>query len=279
MDNLANNDSTQSLQEDNQKEMSFIDHLEELRWHLIRSIVAILVFAVTAFIFIKQVFDIVIMGPKKDSFITYEMFCRLSETLQLGDRMCIVPTPFILQSLGPADQFLISIKVALMIGFIAAFPYFLWEMWQFIKPGLYDNEIKHTRGIVFWGSLLFLLGVAFGYLILAPFSINFFANYSVSDEVANQFSLASYVSVITTVIMAAGIMFELPMIVYLLSKIGIVTPELMRTHRKHAFVIILVIAAIITPADVWTQILVTIPVYFLYELSVFISARVYKEVV
>jgi len=262
----------------NQKEMTFIDHLEELRWHLIRSMASILVFAIIAFLCKNLIFDTIIFGPKKGNFITYSTFCQLSEWLNLGDRMCITPAPFTLQSLGPADQFLMHLKVALILGFIFAFPYFLYEMWQFIKPGLYDNEVKHTRGIVFWGSLLFLLGVAFGYLILAPFSINFFANYSISSEVTNQFSISSYVSVITTVVMAAGIMFELPMIVYLLSKIGIVNPDMMRTYRKHALVIILVVAAIITPADVWTQVLVTIPVYFLYEISVLISARVYKPV-
>ncbi len=278
MENSLEHSSENQLDSAEHKEMSFIDHLEELRWHLIRSIVAILVFAILAFVMKGFIFDGLIFGPKKESFFTYNAFCKLSELLQLGDRLCIVPTPFTLQSLSPPDQFLMHIKVALMIGFIIAFPYFLWEMWKFIKPGLYENEIKHTRGLVFWGSLLFFLGVSFGYIILAPFSINFFANYSISPEVTNQFSIASYISVITTVVMAAGIMFELPMIVYLLSKIGIVSPDMMRTYRKHAFVIILVIAAIITPADVWTQVLVTIPVYFLYELSVIISARVYKEV-
>lgn len=267
-----------TIEETAHKEMSFIDHLEELRWHLIRSIVAILIFSIIAFLAKSFIFDSLIFGPKKESFLTYTGFCSLSSFLQLGDRLCLTPTPFTLQSLSPPDQFLMHIKVALMLGFVVAFPYSLWELWRFIKPGLYENEIKHTRGIVFWGSLLFFLGVSFGYFILAPFSINFFANYSISEEVTNQFSIASYISVITTVVMAAGIMFELPMIVYLLSKIGIVSPDMMRNHRKHAFIIILVIAAVITPADVWTQILVTIPVYFLYEISVFISARTYKEV-
>jgi len=279
MENPSNHIPENTLEETAPKEMSFIDHLEELRWHLIRSIVAILIFSIAAFLAKNFIFDSLIFGPKKESFITYTGFCNLSGILNLGDRLCLTPTPFTLQSLSPPDQFLMHIKVALMIGFVIAFPYSLWELWRFIKPGLYENEIKHTRGIVFWGSLLFFLGVSFGYFILAPFSINFFANYSISPEVTNQFSISSFISVITTVVMAAGIMFELPMIVYLLSKIGIVSPDMMRNHRKHAFVIILVIAAVITPADVWTQILVTIPVYFLYEISVFISARVYKEVV
>ncbi len=258
--------------------MSFIDHLEELRWHLIRSIIAILIISVVVFLFKSFIFDTVIFGPKRSDFITYEGFCKLSELLGLGQRMCIEPSEFVIQSINAQDQFLSHIKVALTLGFIFAFPYILWEIWQFIKPGLYDNEKKYTRGIVFFGSLLFLTGVAFGYFILAPFSINFFASYKVSEQVVNQFSLASYVSIVSTVILAAGIMFELPMIVYMLSKIGIVSPDMMRSYRKHAFVIILMIAAIITPADVWTQVLVTIPVYFLYEISVFISARVYKPV-
>ena len=261
-----------------QAEMSFIDHLEELRWHLIRSIVAILAITITVFLFKRFIFDVLIFGPKKADFLTYRGFCWISETLGLGERMCMQPTPFTLQSLSPPDQFLVHIKVALVLGFIFAFPYILWEIWQFIKPGLLEEEQKHTRGIVFWGSFLFLLGVSFGYFILAPFSINFFSNYTVSSEVTNQFSLASYISVITTVVMASGIMFELPMIVYLLSKVGIVSPDMMRQFRRHAFVVILLIAAVITPADVWTQVLVTIPVYLLYEISIFISARVYKPV-
>lgn len=260
--------------EDATKDMSFVEHLEELRWHIIRSLGAILVFTILVFIFTKPIFDNIIFAPKGENFLTYKAFCSLSHTLGLGEAMCLKPQEFVIQNIDMMGQFLTNLKIAIIIGFIVSFPYIFWEMWRFIRPGLYEDERKVTRGMVFYSSFLFLLGVFFGYFILAPFSINFFASYNVSEQVQNIISLDSYISVISTLVLAAGVMFELPMVVYLLSKLGIVTPKTMRTYRKHSFIAILIVAAIITPADIWTQILVTIPVYFLYEISIFISARV-----
>jgi len=258
----------------NPAEMSFIEHLEELRWHLVRSISAIGIFSVLAFLAKTFVFDVLLLGPKKSSFLTYQAFCKFSEWLGLGKALCMKPAVFEVVNLDMMGQFLTHLKVSIAIGFIVAFPYFLWEMWRFIRPGLLDNEQKYTNGVVSISSLLFIIGVSFGYLVLSPLSINFFASYSVSASVGNTIALSSYISIITTLVLASGIMFELPMVVYFLSKMGLLTPDSMRAYRRHAFVVILLVAAVITPADVWTQVLVTIPVYFLYEISIFVSAKV-----
>lgn len=260
-----------------QAEMSFIDHLEELRWHMIRGIAAIIICSIGAFVFITPIFDHIILAPTRENFATYSLFCDLSKFLGLGKALCLKTTTLNFQVLDITAEFMISLKAAVTIGFITAFPYVAWESWRFLEPALLDNEKKHATGIVFFVSLLFFIGVAFGYFVLTPFSVNFFANYKLSDMIVNQFRITSYISLLTTIVMAAGIMFQLPIAVYILSKIGLLTPQFMRANRRYAFVVILVIAAIITPADVWTQILVTIPVYFLYEFSVLICARIYKQ--
>jgi len=258
-------------------EMSFIEHLEALRWHIFRSLMAVGIVMVIMFILGPTVFDYIIFGPKEAWFLTYKGFCEFSRLIGLGDMMCLTPTPFEIVNIDMMGQFLAHLKVSIVLGFAVAFPYVFWEIWRFIEPALYDDEVKYTRGIVFITSLLFTVGALFGYFVLCPFSINFFAGYSISETIKNTITLSSYVGIVTTLVMASGIMFELPMVVYFLSKIGILTPEMMREYRKHAFVVILVIAAAITPADVWTQILVSVPVYFLYEISILVSARVVKN--
>ena len=255
-------------------EMSFLEHLEELRWHLIRSFAAIAVISVLAFLSKSFVFDTLILSPKSADFLTYKAFCGLSEALQMSDMLCFQPVAFEVINLEMMGQFLIHLKVAVIIGFILAFPYFFWEMWRFISPGLNKEEAQYSRAIVTASSLLFMAGVSFGYFVLSPFSINFFASYTISPTVTNTIALASYISIITTLVLASGIMFELPIVVYFLSKLGLVTPQVMRQHRKHALVVILLVAAVITPADIASQILVSIPVYFLYEISIFVSATV-----
>lgn len=257
-----------------EQEMSFIDHLEELRWHLVRSIVAILIFAIAAFAAKSFIFDQIIFGPAQPEFITFKLLCALSTKIGVGNAFCIKDFNFEFINVEMAGQFLVHLKVALILGFIVAFPYVFWEFWRFVKPALYSSEVRYTRGIIFFSSLLFIIGVTFGYYLLCPFSINFFANYGVSELVGNSFKLTSYVAFISMLVLASGILFELPMVVYFLSKVGLLTPQFMREHRKHAFILTLVIAAIITPADVGTQVMVTIPVIFLYEISIFISKRV-----
>lgn len=261
-------------------EMSFLQHLEELRWHLVRSIVAILVVAILAFVNKSFVFDVLIFSPKKADFITYQFLCWLSAQLnQLFpslvpvDILCIGGNIPNLQNLNMAGQFTTHILISIITGFVVAFPYVFWELWRFVKPGLVEKERKMTRGTVFFSSSLFLLGVTFGYFIIAPLSINFFSTYQVSSEVANQFTLSTYISTLTTIVLACGILFELPIVVYFLTRAGLISPKLLKAYRKHAIVGAFVLSAILTPPDVFSQFLVSIPLAILYEISIVISRR------
>ena len=265
------------MKESKEKEISFLDHLEIFRWHLIRAAVAIMCCSVIAFIFKEIVFDVILLGPKKPDFPTYKALCNISKYLGLDDALCMEESPFSLMNISMSGQFSTHITTSIFAGFIVAFPYVFWEMWRFIRPALYDKESKVARGIVFFSSALFLLGVLFGYYIIAPLSVNFLGSYQVSSTVANQISLTSFISTVTTVSFANGIIFELPILVYFLTKIGLLTPEFMRIYRKHAMVVTLILSAIITPPDITSQILVSFPLIILYELSIKISARVIKN--
>ena len=257
-------------------EMSFLDHLEIFRWHLIRAAAAILFFSIIAFIFKNVIFDIILLGPKSPDFPTYLALCN-SQFLGLGDALCMEESPFSLMNISMSGQFSTHITTSIFAGFIIAFPYVFWEFWRFISPALYSSETKLARGVVFFSSVLFLVGVLFGYYVIAPLSINFLGSYQVSSTVANQISLTSFISTVTTVCLANGIIFELPILVYFLTKIGLLTPEFMRIYRKHAMVVTLILSAIITPPDITSQILVSFPLIILYELSIRISARVIKN--
>jgi sec-independent protein translocase protein TatC len=257
-------------------EMTFLQHLEELRWHIIRSIVAIVVGAIVAFIFKNVIFDTILLAPKNPDFITNRLLCRLSDLVNMPV-LCINQKPLQLISIKLSGQFTTHINIAIVSGIILAFPYIFWEFWSFFRPALYEKERRHARGAVSTASLLFMAGILFGYFIIAPLSINFLSSYRVSETVLNQININSYIGSLTSVVLAAGITFELPIVVFFLSRIGVLTPEFMRKYRKHAIVVILIIAAIITPPDIFSQILVTIPLVLLYELSIFISVRVYKK--
>lgn len=259
-----------------EKEMSFLDHLEELRWHLIRSLGAIIVFAVAAFVSKDLVFHTIILGPSRPDFWTYSMLCKLSEVLG-SDALCIEQLPFIIQSRKMTGQFTMHITSSFVIGLILTFPYAFWEIWRFIKPGLYPKERKAARGATFYVSFLFSLGVLFGYFIVTPISINFLANYQIDPSILNEFDIISYVSTVITLILACAILFQLPVVVYFLTKAGLVTPELMRKYRKHAVVVILVLGAMLTPPDPFSQILIAIPLIGLYQVSIFISRSVQKK--
>ena len=259
------------------KEMSFLDHLEIFRWHLIRSAIAVLFFAIIAFIFKDIVFDKILLGPKDPNFPTYKALCAISQYLGLEDALCLKESPFTLMNITMSGQFSSHVTTSIFAGFIVAFPYVFWEFWRFIRPALHVNESTMARGIVFFSSVLFLLGVLFGYYVIAPLSVNFLGSYQVSSTVANQITLSSFISTVTTVSFANGIIFELPILVYFLTKIGLLTPEFMRVYRKHAIVVILILAAVITPPDVTSQILVSLPLIVLYEISIKISARVIKN--
>ena len=258
-------------------EMSFLDHLEELRWHLIRSTLAVVILGCIAFPLKSFIFDTILFGPKNLDFPTYRFFCKIATYIGVDSDFCGEELPFTIQSRLMAGQFSAHIWTSLWTGLIVAFPYVLWEMWRFISPGLYENERKHSRGFIIIASLLFFLGVLFGYYVVAPLSINFLGTYQVSSEVTNEIDLASYVSTVRAAVLACGIMFELPIVIYFLTKVGLVTPEILRKYRKFALVIVLIVAAIITPPDVASQIVVAIPVLILYEISIYISRVVVKR--
>jgi sec-independent protein translocase protein TatC len=251
-------------------EMTFLQHLEALRWHVVRSAIAIVTFAIIAFLNKEFIFDTIILGPKNPNFPTYRFLCWLSEKYQLD--MCFNKINFNLINTNISGQFTMHMWVAFVTGFVVAFPYFIWEMWRFIKPALSGNEKNYSRGTVLAVSVLFLTGLLFGYYIISPMSINFLGNYQVSPDITNQITLDSYINTVTMLSLSAGLVFELPMIVYFLSKIGLLTPEFMRKYRKHAMVVNLILAALITPSpDITSQMLVAIPLFLLYEVSIYIS--------
>ncbi len=263
---------------DQQKgDMSFLEHLEVFRWHLVRSAIAILVFSILAFIFKGILFDSILLGPKNPDFPTYKILCYLSQQLGMGDALCMDELPFILMNISMSGQFSTHIMTSIVAGFVVAFPYVFWEMWRFIAPALHEKESSVAKGVVFFSSSLFLLGVLFGYYVVSPLSVHFLGSYQVSQTVANQISLTSFISTVTTVCLANGVVFELPILVYFLTKIGLITPSFMRAYRKHALVLTLIFSSIITPPDVTSQILVALPLMVLYEISIGISARVLKK--
>lgn len=257
-------------------EMSFFEHISELRKHILRAALAIMIVFVVAFINIKYIFEIWILGPKNTWFPTYSILCGLSEKLNMGKSMCFEPTAFELDTREMGEILMQYIYVSFWLGIICAFPYILWEIWRFVSPGLHESERKAARGVIVVCTILFFLGVLFGYFIIAPFSISFLTSIQV-DGVKVSPSLDSFVTYMTMFTIPTGLIFEMPVAAYFLTKIGVLGPAVMRTYRRHAVVVLLIIAAVITPPDVVSQTLVGIPLYLLYELSIVVSARVVKE--
>jgi sec-independent protein translocase protein TatC len=259
-------------------EMSFLGHLEALRWHLFRAVIVVVIMAVGLFFFKEFLFDQVLLAPKNPEFLTYKVLCSLGRKLNLGEELCITVIPFTLISTDLSAQFTTHMWVAFIAGLVVSFPYVVWEIWRFVKPALSDKEKSYARGIVFYTSFLFLTGVLFGYYIITPMTVNFLGSYQVSETVKNTITLDSFISTVTTMTLISGIVFELPVVVYFLSKVGILTPLFMRTYRRHAVVVILILAAVITPtSDATTLMMVAIPLYVLYEISIIVSAYVLKE--
>ncbi len=260
-----------------QAEMSFLGHLEALRWHLVRAVGVVMVLALTWFFLKELLFDGILLAPKNPQFLTYRILCHLSDRLQLGEDLCIREIPFRLIATDISSQFTTHMWVAFVAGLVTGFPYVVWELWRFIKPALHEKERRYANGIVFYTSFLFITGVLFGYYIITPMTVNFLGNYQVSTEVQNMISLDSFISTVTTMTLITGIVFELPIVVYFLSKMGILSPKFMRDYRKHAIVVILILSAVITPtSDATTLIMVAIPLYILYEVSIFVSAYVVR---
>ncbi|MFB2120607.1 MULTISPECIES: twin-arginine translocase subunit TatC [Parapedobacter] len=258
-------------------EMSFFDHLEVLRWHLIRSAIAIVIFMIVAFSFYDFIFDDIIMGPKDANFWTYRMMCKIADWLNTPG-FCVTEVPGTIINTQMAGQFILQINSSLIIAVMLGVPYLLYEVWLFVKPALTDIERKSASGFVFYASFLFVLGVLFGYYIVVPLAMNFLANYSISGEISNTITIDNYLSFVATLTLGCGIVFELPIIVFILSKLGIMTPQFMRKSRQYAVVVILIIAAIITPTpDIITMLTVSFPMFLLYELSIIVASRVHRR--
>lgn len=260
--------------------MTFIDHLEALRWHLLRSLLAIAIIAVVIFLNIQWVFDKIIAGPIRPDFISYRAFCDLSHWLHVGDALCMKPVKIEMLNTTFGGQFFSSFSIAFVGGIIAAFPYIFWEFWKFVKPALRPTELKYTRFVIFWVSLFFFMGAAFGYFILGPFTFNFLANFEISatNMVQTKPTISDYIDNLTNLILGCGIAFELPVLAFVLTKVGLITPRFLKASRKYAIVIILIAAAIITPSPDWiSQLIVFIPLMLLYELGVIVSSRIYKD--
>jgi len=261
----------------NINEMSFLDHLEDLRWHLIRIIIAIVSVATFAFIFSRFIFDQIIFAPLNMSFPTYNLLCQTAKFFGIETTFCAEEMPMILQNRTMSGQFSADIWTAILSGFIISFPYIIYQLWKFISPGLHSNERKHSSGFILISSMLFFIGVLFGYYIVTPLSLNFLANYSISARVDNQIDISSYIELVRISALASGLIFELPIIIYFLTKIGLVTPDILRKYRKYALVIVLILSAIITPPDVTSQIIVAIPIIILYQVSIYISKVVVRN--
>ena len=259
------------------EEMSFWEHLDVLRGTIWRSLLVAFLFSLVAFAFKEILFDTILLGPKSKDFITYRMLCKLGNLISMPS-LCIDPSHFELINISLAGQFLAHMNISLVAGLIMALPYILWELWKFIKPGLTDTEIRATRGAVFSVFFLFILGVLFSYFVVAPLMINFLGGYTISDTVKNQIALTSYVSNITLLSLLMGLVFELPVLILLLTKIGILTPKMLKKYRKHTLVILLIVAGVITPSpDMFSQLIVFVPLYGLFELSILLSSRVYRR--
>lgn len=258
-------------------EMSFLDHLEELRWLLVRSTIAILAGACIAFSFSTFIFDNIIFAPKSPDFITYKFFCDMANTYGLDRSFCVTEIPFEIQSRTMEGQFNTDLWTSVTAGIIIAFPVILYQFWRFISPALYESERKYAVSFILSSSILFFLGVLFGYFVIVPLSINFLANYTVSAIVKNSIDLDSYISMLKTTVIACGLVFEMPIIIFFLAKLGLVTADFLRKYRRYAFVIILIVAAVVTPPDVVSQVIVTIPLVILYEASILIAARMNKN--
>lgn len=267
-------------EEDVNSEMSFIDHLEVLRWHIVRSVIVLVITAILIFIYIDWIFDHIIYAPAREDFITYSALCKLGHFLHIGDSLCMPPVKIPLLVNTISGSFTSAINICFMGGLIIASPYLFWELWRFIKPALSPKELKYSRGSIGWVSLCFFTGAAFGYYLLAPFTFNFLASFKLGSLGAQTYlpNLEDYIDTLINIIVACGIAFELPVMAYVLAKIGLITPSFLKTYRKYAYVIILIIAAVITPSPDWTsQMIVTIPLIFLYEISILICAKVTKQ--
>ncbi len=269
--------STKKIGVTEQKDMSFLDHLEVLRWHIIRSFGVIAVCAIFFIAFSGFIYDHILFAHLKGDFVTYRWMCNIGNFIGFESDFCSIDFEQNLISLTPTSQFMNMIWVGLIFGFLTAFPYVLYEIWRFISPGLYEEERNKSKVFIFLASLLFFIGVAFSFYVIAPLSVYFFYSFKVSDVIQNQFNYVSHISLVTNTILGVSLMFELPVVIYFLAKLGLITPEILKKYRKYAIVIVLVLAAIITPPDIASQVIVAIPISILYEIGIYIAKIVIKN--
>ena len=261
-------------------EMNFFDHVEDFRGHLLRSVIAWITAASVIFIYIDYVYDNIILAPARQTFFTYGALCSFGQWLHLGNAFCMPAIKIDFQVTTVNGTFTSAINIAMIGGIIAAFPYILWELWRFIKPALSTKEKRYGRTSIWWVSIFFFTGAMFGYYLLAPFTFNFLAGFTLGTTGMIQYrpSINDYIDSLTNLILGCGIAFELPVICFVLAKLGIVTGTLLKKYFKFAFVIILVVAAVITPSPDWTsQFLVAIPLLFLYWISIILASKVERE--
>jgi len=262
------------------EEMTFFDHIEELRWHILRSLLVWVSATISIFVFRGFIFDDVILAPTKSNFVSYQALCSFGKWLHLGDSFCMPPVVIDFQYNTVTGPFSSALSIAMIGGLIVAFPFIFWELWRFIKPALSPKEIKYARGSIFWVSLCFFSGAAFAYYLLAPFTFNFLATFTIgtSQSIKYMPSINDYVETLTNLTLGCALAFQLPILAFVLAKIGLITGSLLRKYFKFAFVIILVVAAIITPSPDWTsQFLVAIPLLILYWISIILASRVEKQ--
>lgn len=251
------------------KEMSFLDHLEELRWRLVRIATVIVLIAVVLWIFQEWIIDNVFLSMKDPSFISFRLLCE-----NFG--LCIDEIPVKMQSTTMGGQFGYAMMMSMLGGVVLAFPFIFYQIWAFVKPGLKANEKTVVKGIVFYVSLLFFLGIGFGYFVVAPMCVQFFGTYQMSKNIDNIFTINSYMSTILSTVFYSGLLFLLPVVAYLFAKLGIITAAFLRKYRKHAIVGVLILSAVITPPDLISQVIVSIPIVLLYEISILVTAGVEK---
>ncbi|MBV7528934.1 twin-arginine translocase subunit TatC [Chitinophaga sp. sic0106] len=258
-------------------EMSFFDHLEDLRWHIVRSVLSIVAFSIFGFLYTQEILDNVIFGPTNATFPSYRALCAIGHFFNLGDALCITPVKVVFMNSKMVGQIMLQFKLAFVIGFVCSFPYIFWEFWRFVKPALKEKELKGARGVIFWVSFQFFLGIFFAYFLMAPFTINFLASYTITDKAINQFFMDDYFDLMSQIVLGMGLLFELPVLVFFLTKFGLITPKFLRAYRRHAVVVILILAAVITPPDLIDQLIVFTPLYLLYEISIFISKKAMRD--
>ena len=250
---------------DSTNHKSFLYHLESFRWHIVRSGIAVFIAAIVVFLNKSFVFDKIIFACKENTFPTYIFLCSIS------DKLCIKDMPFILMNVEMAGQFTMHLLVSFVGGIIIAFPYLLYELWSFISPAMYKNEKKISIIFFIFSFVLFVFGIVFGYYVIIPFSINFLSSYMISDVIENNIHFISFIKTITTIILTTGLLFQLPLCVYFLTRFNFINSKQLRQYRRHSFVIILIIASILTPPDIFSQILIGLPIFLLYEFSILVA--------